>query len=85
LEFINDQKQFQILIKIDANEKCQLPYPIEIVFNNEPAPDIDIALFRLAMTLVILSLCSLSEIGDQLNMIHNTNPIPEQVSVFPLI
>ena len=85
MEFINDQKEFQIIINVDANEKCQLPFPIELKFRNEPAPDIDIALFRLAMTLVILSLCSLSEIGDQLNMIHNTNPIPDQVSVFPLI
>ena len=72
-------------MNIEAKPECNLPVPLQVTLTNSAAPNPAVQMFRLAMTIIILMLLSVMEIGKQMVLFTGLEPIQSQVSLLPLM
>ena len=72
-------------MNITARPECSLPVPLQLTLSNQSGPNPAVQMFRLAMTIIILMLFSVMEIGKQMVLFTGLEPIQSQTSLLPLM
>jgi hypothetical protein len=50
-------------MNITARPECSLPVPLQLTLSNQSGPNLAVQMFRVAMTIIVLMLLSVIEIG----------------------